>query len=466
MNMQLNKYKFDQVIFLFLLALCLAALGLQCRSYHALSLFWPCNALLLGLLIRFPRFDTLSSLPAIYFGMVCADLLYGTPFEVSLGLDAANMVFIVTGRAVLLSPLLSRSYPRRLQALIRVFPASITAAAVCAAVGSFTSQRYFHDDLLKGWISWFCEQVSTSILLLPLVITFLRRDELTQFMADLRESSLMPLLSLLFSTVAGIYVGGGGSLIFPLPALMWCAVSYPIFLTCLLTLFTGIAEITLVASNVLNIQGSDDFFRIDSLASARLGVAAMTISPLIVALSSTANKKLVARITQRADYDFLTGALTRSGLSSRLTTLATRRNKQNSFYGAAFVIDIDRFKSINDNYGHAAGDFVLAKTVECIRQSLQQTALISRMGGEEFLVLIEGISQPRAYLLADRLRQSIERNAIVLNNINLSVTVSIGISTLNITDPSSLDESIKHADEQLYIAKSSGRNRVSPEFVL
>jgi len=251
--MQLNKYKFDQVIFLFLLALCLAALGLQCRSYHALSLFWPCNALLLGLLIRFPRFDTLSSLPAIYSGMVCADLLYGTPFEVSLGLDAANMVFIVTGRAVLLSPLLSRSYPRRLQALIRVFPASITAAAVCAAVGSFTSQRYFHDDLLKGWISWFCEQVSTSILLLPLVITFLRRDELTQFMADLRESSLMPLLSLLFSTVAGIYVGGGGSLIFPLPALMWCAVSYPIFLTCLLTLFTGIAEITLVASNVLNI---------------------------------------------------------------------------------------------------------------------------------------------------------------------------------------------------------------------
>ncbi|MDW8846730.1 diguanylate cyclase [Erwinia sp. MMLR14_017] len=466
MNMQLNKYKFDQVIFLFLLALCLAALGLQCRSYQALSLFWPCNALLLGLLIRFPRFDTLSSLPAIYFGMVCADVLFGTPFNVSLGLDAANIAFIVTGRAVLLSPLLTRPYPRRLQALIRVFPASIIGAAVCAAVGSFASQRYFHDDLLKGWISWFCEQVSTSILLLPLVITLLRKDELAQFMTDLRESSLMPLLSLLFSTVAGIYVGGGGSLIFPLPALMWCAVSYPIFFTCLLTLFTGIAEITLVASNVLNIQGSDDFFRIDSLASARLGVAAMTISPLIVALSTTANKKLVARITQRADYDFLTGALTRSGLSSRLATLATRRNKQNSFYGAAFVIDIDRFKSINDTYGHAAGDIVLAKTVECIRQSLQQTAIISRMGGEEFLVLIEGISQPRAYLLADRLRQSIERNAIVLNTINLNVTVSIGISTLNITDPSSLDESIKHADEQLYIAKSSGRNRVSPEFVL
>lgn len=464
--MQINKYKFDQVIFLFFLALCLATLGLHCRSYQALSLFWPCNALLLGVLIRFPRFDTFSSLPAMYLGMVAADMLYGTPVVVSLGMDAANIAFVTVGKAVLLSPYLTRPYPRRLQALIRVFPASIIAAAVCAAIGSFAGQRYFHDDLMQGWISWFCEQVSTSILILPLVITFPRRDELDQLFNELRESNLMPLVMLLVSTVCGIYVGGGGSLIFPLPALMWCAVSYPIFFTCLLTLLTGITEIILVASKVLNIQGSDDFFRIDSLASARLGVAAMTISPLIVALSTTANKKLVARITKRADYDFLTGALTRSGLSSQLNALIARKNKTSGFYGAVFVVDIDRFKNINDTYGHAAGDQVLAKTVECIRQSLQQTAIISRMGGEEFLILIEGISQPRAYLLADRLRQSIERNTIMLNEQNLSVTVSIGISTLHVIDAGSLDESIKNADEQLYIAKSSGRNRVSPEFVL
>lgn len=464
--MHLNKSTFDQVILLFFLAFCLATLGLHCRSYQALSLFWPCNALLLGLLIRFPRLDTLAGLSAIYAGMVTADVFYGTPFAASLGLDAANLAFIATGRVMLLSPYLTRPYPRRLQALLRVFPTAIVAAAVCAVVGSLASQHYFHDDLVQGWISWFCEQVSTAILLLPVVITLPRRDEWPQIFTDLRASNLMPVISLLVSGVAGIYVGGGGSLIYPLPALMWCAISYPIFFTCLLTLLTGITEIILVAGNVLNIQGSEDFFRIDSLASARLGVAAMTISPLIVALSTTANKKLVARITRRADYDFLTGALTRSGLSSQLETLALRRNKQTGYFGAAFVIDIDRFKSINDTWGHAAGDYVLAKTVECIRQSLQQTAIISRMGGEEFLVLIEGISQPRAFLLAERLRQSIERNTIILNDRDLSVTVSIGISTLNITDSTSLDESIKSADEQLYIAKSSGRNRVSPEFVL
>ncbi len=460
--MPLSQYK-NQVLFLFIITLLLATLGLYCRTNAALSLFWPCNAFLLGLLVRFPQLSTPLTFPAIYAAMVIADVMFGTPLNASLGMDAANLSFIITGMAVVLSRYFS-PYPRRLQALNRVFPASLLGAAVCAALGATASQHYFHDDLMKGWISWFCEQLSTSILLLPVVITVPRSDELRQLSKDVQESSLMPLALLVVSLAVGIYVGGGGSLIFPLPALLWCAIRYPLFISCVLTLLTGIAEIILVAGNIQTIQGKDDFFMIDSLASARLGVAAMTISPLIVALSSTANKKLIARITRRADYDFLTGALTRSGLAAQLDAMAARR--ENAFYGAAFVIDIDRFKSINDTWGHAAGDYVLAKTAERIRQTLLQTAIVSRMGGEEFLVLIEGISLPRAWLLADRLRQSIEQHSIIFNDQDLSVTVSIGISTLNIIDATSLDESIKIADEQLYIAKSSGRNRVCPEFVV
>ncbi|MEI2264025.1 GGDEF domain-containing protein [Erwinia sp. CGal63] len=459
--MPLSKYKINLVILLFFITLCMTMLGLYCRTTAALSLFWPCNAILLGLLVRFPQFSSALTFPAVYVALVTADIAFGTAVAPSIGMDAANLSFIVTGLGVLLS---GDSSARRLQALNRVFPASVVGAAVCAVIGSVASQHYFHDDLVKGWISWFCEQVSTSILLLPLVITLPRRDELNELLRDIRSASPLPLISLLVSGVMGIYVGGGGSLIFPLPALMWCAVSYPLFITCLLTMMTGITEIILVASNVLNIQGRDDFFLIDSLASARLGVAAMTISPLIVALSATANKKLVARITRRADYDLLTGALTRSGLAARLDTLGARRDQD--FNGAAFLVDIDRFKNINDTFGHAAGDYVLAQTVERIRQTLQQTAIISRMGGEEFLILIEGVSATRAFLLANRLRQSIEQHTIILNDEDLSVTVSIGISTLKLVDAKSLDESIKSADKQLYLAKSGGRNRVFPEFVL
>jgi len=459
--MPLSKYKINLVILLFFITLCMAMLGLYCRTNAALSLFWPCNAMLLGLLVRFPQLSSALTFPAIYAGLVTADIAFGTPVAPSMGMDAANLSFIVTGLGVLLA---GSASSRGLQALHRVFPASVVGAAVCAVIGSAASQHYFHDDLVKGWISWFCEQVSTSILLLPVVITLPHGDELKELLRDCRTATPLPLIALVASAIAGIYVGGGGSLIFPLPALMWCAVSYPLFVTCLLTLITGITEIILVASNVLNIQGRDDFFLIDSLASARLGVAAMTLSPLIVALSATANKKLVARITRRADYDLLTGALTRSGLAARLDSMSARRD--HSFNGAAFVVDIDRFKNINDTFGHAAGDYVLAQTVERIRQTLQQTAIISRMGGEEFLILIEGISAPRAFLLANRLRQSIEQHTILLNDEDLSVTVSIGISSLELVDAKSLDESIKSADKQLYLAKSNGRNRVCPEFVL
>lgn len=459
--MPLSKYKINLVILLFFITLCMAMLGLYCRTNAALSLFWPCNAMLLGLLVRFPQLSSALTFPAIYVGLVTADIAFGTHVAASMGMDAANLSFIVTGLGVLLT---GSTTSRRLQALNRVFPASVVGAAVCAVIGSVASQHYFHDDLVQGWISWFCEQVSTSILLLPVMITLPRSDEINELLRECRQVSPLPLISLGVSIAAGISVGGGGSLIFPLPALMWCAVSYPLFITCLLTLITGITEIILVASNVLTIQGRDDFFLIDSLASARLGVAAMTVSPLIVALSATANKKLVARITRRADYDLLTGALTRSGLAARLDALMARRD--HNFNGAAFVVDIDRFKNINDTFGHAAGDYVLAQTVERIRQTLQQTAIISRMGGEEFLILIEDISLPRAFLLANRLRQGIEQHTIILNDDDLSVTISIGISSLERVDAKTLDEAIKSADKQLYLAKSSGRNRVCPEVVL
>ncbi|MCX8956305.1 GGDEF domain-containing protein [Erwinia psidii] len=463
--MQQHRYKFVQVILFFFLSFALTILGHLCYSDNCTSLFWPANAVLTGLLIRFPQLDYRLILPAIYPGLVVGNILNGVPLLSSIQYDVANMAFIVTAYAVLLSTHLTQPYPRRLRALIRVFPASLIAAAVCAGIGSNISQVPLHSDLTRIWLIWFCEQLSTAIMLLPLVITLPRRHELPQLFHDLKTSPLLPLVLLVICTVTGMRIGGSSNLLFPLPALMWCAISYPIFFTCLLTMITGISEIVLVASTLLNIQETDGIFRIESLAPVRLGMAAMAISPLIVALSTTANKKLVARITRRADYDFLTGALTRSGLSSRLDAIMARSDRQGVFCGAVFIIDIDHFKKINDNWGHAAGDYVLAKTVERIRQSLQPGAIISRMGGEEFLVLMNGISRPRAYLIAERLRLNIEKHSLALNGEDLSVTISIGTSMLNNTHDGSLDASINEADEQLYIAKSSGRNRVSPEFV-
>jgi len=460
------RYRIYRVMILFFLAVLLSAIGLAFRNFESTSIFWPGNAVLLGLLIRFPVLDNRTTLPALLSGMVVTDLLWGTPALLSLGLGFANIVFIASARWLLLTRHFTRPYPRRLLALMRIFPASIVGAAACAMVGALISPSFFHGDMFKAWFSWFSEQMSTAILLLPAVISLPKRDDLRQMLTLTFNSSWLPLIALVVTTVVGIWVGGGGSLLFPLPALLWCAISYPVFITCCLMLITGISEILLVSTNVLNIQGKDDLFRIDSLSAARLGVAAMIISPLIVSLSTAANKKLLARVTRRADFDLLTGALTRSGLSSRLQTMLGPRSRPQVLNGAVFLLDIDRFKNINDTWGHAAGDVVLAKTVECIRQAVPPTSLVCRMGGEEFLVLLEDATEPRAFLLANRLRHSIESNVILHNGNDLSVTASIGISALNITHVQALEEAIKRADEQLYIAKSSGRNQVRPEFIL
>lgn len=405
-------------------------------------------------------------MPVILAGMVLADVFFKTPFILALGMGIANMLFIISGRWIMLTRHFTQPYPRRLQALMRIFPASMVGAALCATVGGLVSPSYFHGDVFKAWFSWFSEQMSTAILLLPAMIALPKRIELPQRVDEKIASALLPLIALVITTLAGIQVGGGASLLFPLPALLWCAICYPVFVTCCLMLITGISEIFLVSSNVLNIQGQDDLFRIDSLSSARLGVAAMITSPLIVSLSMASNKKLLARVTQRADFDRLTGALTRSGLTSRLQLLIGSRRRTPNFNGAVFLIDIDRFKNINDTWGHAAGDFVLAKTVECIRQAMPSSSLVCRRGGEEFLVLIEGATNPRAFLLANRLRQSIESNTILYDGNDLSITVSIGISAVNISNVQGLEESIKQADEQLYVAKNCGRNQVRPEFIL
>lgn len=184
-----NTYLLSRATLLFTLAMLLSSIGLESRHFASQSLFWPCNAVLLGLLVRFPSLDKLSHLLVLYLGMLFAELCFGDDIKVAIGLNAANIVFIATARWVLLTTHFRRTFTRRLQALLHLFPASLLGAAACAVVGAVVSQRYFEEDLFKAWSSWFSEQMSTSILLLPLMISLPRRQQLPQIAAALRDSS-------------------------------------------------------------------------------------------------------------------------------------------------------------------------------------------------------------------------------------------------------------------------------------
>lgn len=162
-----------------------------------------------------------------------------------------------------------------------------------------------------------------------------------------------------------------------------------------------------------------------------------------------------------------TRELKRIASTDPLTTLMNRR----SFYKQAeaifqkairyqrniamLMLDIDYFKQFNDDYGHAIGDAVLIAVANSIEHVCRETDLPARVGGEEFMILLEEADTGEAQLIAERLRQVISE--INIPQIETNITVSIGVSCLA-ADIKNLDELILRADEAMYMAKNKGRN--------
>jgi diguanylate cyclase (GGDEF)-like protein len=162
-------------------------------------------------------------------------------------------------------------------------------------------------------------------------------------------------------------------------------------------------------------------------------------------------------LRQIATTDSLTGALTRRAFEVEVTR-EYRRNRRHRRDLSVIVVDVDHFKKINDNYGHAAGDLVLKNVVLQIKQSLRDVDFLSRLGGEEFVVGLPETHAEGAIIVAERLRETIAGMAIVSNGDSISVTASFGIAGLNQADRD-WKQMLGRADVALYRAKQEGRNR-------
>jgi two-component system cell cycle response regulator len=123
------------------------------------------------------------------------------------------------------------------------------------------------------------------------------------------------------------------------------------------------------------------------------------------------------------------------------------------------MLDIDHFKKINDVHGHLAGDYVLKEVARIIQQRIRRDEVLARYGGEEFAIILPETTIEGAHALAEGLREKIEESRFVFQSETIRVTISIGGALLQDSDRTSLDL-IKRADEKLYEAKRSGRNRV------
>lgn len=162
----------------------------------------------------------------------------------------------------------------------------------------------------------------------------------------------------------------------------------------------------------------------------------------------------VENLSKAANYDALTQLLNRHGLESILEFELPRLQSHDCPL-ALILCDIDRFKGINDTYGHAKGDEILKGVAQLLKNGVRESEFVCRWGGEEFLILAPNLNESLAFDLAERLRLIIDRHYC---NTELPVTASFGVAALH-SGEDQIDACLERADVALYAAKNGGRNQ-------
>jgi diguanylate cyclase (GGDEF)-like protein len=162
----------------------------------------------------------------------------------------------------------------------------------------------------------------------------------------------------------------------------------------------------------------------------------------------------------RATHDFLTGLHNRGAILDLLKRELSRREREQSALGVC-IVDVDHFKSINDTYGHLAGDEALKRLAVCMTTTVRPYDSVGRYGGEEFLVIAPNCNLGQAARLAERIRQVVSAAEVQIDGRSITITVSLGVSAVSRdTGMVTVSALLQAADAALYRAKEKGRNRV------
>lgn len=168
--------------------------------------------------------------------------------------------------------------------------------------------------------------------------------------------------------------------------------------------------------------------------------------------------KNMGQINYLSTHDQLTGLFNRRYLMDKFPeqlSLGKKLEKPST----VLMLDLDHFKGVNDRYGHLAGDEILKATAKSIRDNIRSTDTCARFGGEEFIILCPNTSKKEGFALAERIRTTVENINIKDLGLKEKQTISIGLKSTELNRDLNQTEIISQADEALYRAKNSGRNK-------
>ncbi|QEI08596.1 diguanylate cyclase [Pigmentiphaga aceris] len=434
--------------------------GILSREAGYLAWIWPANAILLSMFVRFPHMARPAGWVAAGVAFLAVDAALGTSWPANLLLNLSNLSGIAVGYWIYMRyPPDIRLLQRPTSALLLV-GVSLAAGFVTSALGAVVSVMLFGKTYLWAFAMWSSSQITNYLALMPFILTLpawkyksLGLQSLVARAMSRRYANLGIWAAFLGSCALGVVMDGPGAVMLPVPALLWMALAFPLFTTASIVLAYVLWSQAAMSMGIIDVGVNLQDAK--SVISLRLGLTLLALGPLAVASTNASRTKLLQELQRMATYDSLTGIFGRAAFLREGADMLTRSPT------VLLLMDIDHFKSINDRFGHHAGDAALLGFCQAVGSELSQTDLFGRLGGEEFAILSSSASQQDALALAQRICRKVEETVIVTDDgVSLRMTVSIGVVTASPTVPQRLAELLRRADELLYQAKAAGRNQV------
>lgn len=175
-------------------------------------------------------------------------------------------------------------------------------------------------------------------------------------------------------------------------------------------------------------------------------------------VENVADVQIRVRQYEQSIQDDLTGIYNRRYFMSTLNHELAFGQRHDD-HVSIILFDVDNFKRVNDEHGHPGGDLVIKQIAQRLAVQLRTEDILARYGGEEFAVILRGQNEQRAFQTAERIRTFIEDNPFQVGDAELSLTISLGTSTLRAGGPTTTEEMIAEADKNLYEGKAQGKNR-------
>jgi diguanylate cyclase len=261
----------------------------------------------------------------------------------------------------------------------------------------------------------------------------------------LKKSPPLPLILLLIPAIPGMGLSLKTQGFF---GALW---SYPIVLLFTFSLSRRVAN---AGNIVLLVSLTALVYYYIGLAYTIRFFATLTLTIVLANITLSIIGALQRRLIDQAILDPLTGVFNRRHMERRLDD-AIERQRRSAAPASLLVIDVDHFKRINDQLGHARGDSVLKGIASLVEKRSRKLDLLFRIGGEEFMLLLPDTQEAAAAVVAEQLRASIAESPLLDDR---RVTVSVGVGELRPGE--TVDSWMKHTDDALYAAKKAGRNRV------